>query len=84
VQIILESHSEHLLARLQRRIAENQFSAADSALYFTEFRDDQSVLSDLDVTMFGDITNWPKDFFGDQLGEAAARTLAGIDRQIRG
>jgi predicted ATPase len=84
VQIIIESHSEYLLTRLQRRIAENQFAAADSALYFTEFRYDQSVLNALDVTLFGDITNWPKDFFGDQLGEAAARTLAGIERQTRG
>jgi predicted ATPase len=84
VQIIIESHSEHLMERLQRRIAENKFASSDAALYFTEFRGDQSILSALDVTLFGDITNWPKDFFGNQLGEAAARTLAGIERQTKG
>lgn len=81
VQIILESHSEHLLLRLQRRIAEEQFSAQDAALYFTEYRDDQSRLTPLELDLFGNITNWPKDFFGDQIGEVAARTLAGINRQ---
>jgi len=34
VQIILESHSEHLLRRLQRRIAEEKLSPDDVALYF--------------------------------------------------
>jgi len=84
VQIILESHSEYLLLRLQRRIAEDKLSAADAAFYFTEFLDEQSTLTALDIDQFGNITNWPKDFFGDQMGEVAARTLAGIQRQTEG
>jgi hypothetical protein len=36
----------------------------------------------LQLDLFGNIKNWPKDFFGDQLGEVAARTTAAIDRQI--
>jgi len=82
VQIILESHSEHLLLRLQRRIAEEELAAGNAALYFTEYSDDQSRLTPLELDIFGNITNWPKDFFGDQLGEVAARTLAGINRQM--
>ena len=81
VQIILESHSEHLLLRLQRRIAEEQFITENAALYFTEYRDDQSLLTALKLDLLGNITNWPKDFFGDQMGEVAARTLAGINRK---
>src|SRR5579872_3252305 len=38
VQVILESHSEHLLLRLQRRIAEEDISANDVTLYFCEDR----------------------------------------------
>ena len=26
--------------------------------------------------MFGEITNWPEDFFGDEMGDIAARTRA--------
>src|SRR5690606_17010608 len=58
VQIILESHSEHLLRRLQRRIAEEQIAADDVALYFIEMKRGQSVLRPLDVDMFGNIRNW--------------------------
>jgi len=36
IQIILESHSEHLLRRLQRRIAEEKLEPKDTALYFCE------------------------------------------------
>jgi predicted ATPase len=84
VQIILESHSEHLLLRLQRRIAEGQFEAENAALYFTEYGEDQSHLTPLKLDLFGNITNWPKDFFGDQMGEVAARTMAGLDRKSKG
>ena len=36
VQVILESHSEHLLLRLQRRVAEQQLPASDVKLYFCD------------------------------------------------
>jgi len=32
--------------------------------------------------MFGEITNWPKDFFGDEFGEIAAIQEAGLKRKI--
>src|SRR4029079_2407774 len=36
VQVILESHAEHLLVRLQRRIAEEEISSDDVKLYFCD------------------------------------------------
>ena len=38
VQIILESHSENLLLRLMRRIAEEKMLADDTALYFCQIQ----------------------------------------------
>ena len=83
VQIIVESHSEHLLRRLQRRIAENQagMGPEDVALYFCEMAGGHSRLVPLDVDLCGNITNWPKDFFGDEFGEMAAMTRAQVERQ---
>jgi predicted ATPase len=82
VQIILESHSEHLLTRLQRRIAEGVLGAEDTALYFCDLRDGISRLTPLDIDTYGNISNWPQDFFGDELGELAAMTTAAADRQM--
>ncbi len=72
VQIILESHSEYLLRRLQRRIAEETLVKEDAALYFCDIADGASRLTPLELDVFGNITNWPKDFFGDEFGEMAA------------
>lgn len=81
VQVVVESHSEHLLRRLQRRIAEEQMTIEDTALYFCEIAEDGSKLTELDVDLFGNIKNWPKDFFGDEFGEMAAITRAAMLRK---
>ena len=81
LQIILESHSEHMVRRLQRRIAEKVFAPEDAALYFCELQTGESKLTSLDVDMFGDIHNWPDDFFGDLLGEVVAAFDAGLERK---
>jgi len=80
IQIIVESHSEHLLRRLQRRIAEEKFSQDNMALYFCSMDNGRSSLDPLDINMFGEISNWPKDFFGDEFGEIAATERAIIER----
>ncbi len=84
VQIILESHSEHLLMRLMRRIAEadNEFTKNDVAMYFCEnLNEGESSIKALDIDLYGSILNWPKGFFGDDFGEAAAITKAAIKRK---
>ena len=82
VQILFESHSEHLLRRLQRRIAEEEISKDDVGLYFCSADDSGgSNISLLEVDQYGNISNWPKDFFGDQFGEIAAMSEAALKRQ---
>jgi len=76
VQIILESHSEHLLRRLQRRIAEKELDAEEAAFYFCGMDAGETIVTPLKLDMFGNITNWPKDFFGDSFGETAAMSRA--------
>lgn len=81
VQIILESHSEHLLHRLQRRIAEEKIAADDTALYFCEINEGTSEIERLDVDEYGNILNYPPDFFGDDLGDLVAKTEAEMKRR---
>ena len=82
VQVLFESHSEHLLRRLQRRIAEEEIQKDDVGLYFCSADDSGgSSVSQLEVDQYGNISNWPKDFFGDQFGEIAAMSEAALKRQ---
>jgi len=80
VQVVVESHSEHLLRRLQRRIAEEAISPQDTALYFCKMGQAASRIERLEVDMFGRISNWPPDFFGDELEDLAAQTEAAARR----
>jgi hypothetical protein len=81
IQLIIESHSEHFLRRLQRRVAEGAIKPEDVSLYFCEIHDRESNLDALRVNSFGDIENWPADFFGDEMGELAARMEAAAHRE---
>ena len=81
VQIILESHSAHLLHRLQRRIAEEDISADQTAFYFCQINDGTSEIERLDVDEYGNIRNWPQNFFGDDLGDLVEKTKAEMQRR---
>ena len=84
VQIIFESHSEHLLRRLQRRVAEEKIDPESAALYFCEMDNGRSDLRPLKLDLFGNITNWPDGFFGDEFAEMAAMTKAAMKRKAQG
>lgn len=84
VQIIFESHSEYLLHRLQRRIAEEQLKRDDAALYFCDMNDDgSSRIEELRLDEYGNIANWPRDFFGDTTGDLVAMTEAEMQRKLK-
>jgi len=84
VQIIVESHSEHLMRRLQRRVAEADrgLSSEDVKLYFVSAREGTARAHDLALNEWGDIENWPRHFFGDEMGEIAAIAKAAIRRKL--
>ena len=84
MQIIVESHSEHLLRRIQRRIARGVLEAEDTALYFCHLENGTSAIETLDVDAYGNIRNWPENFFGDEMGELADMTVAAMERQKAG
>jgi predicted ATPase len=82
LQLIIESHSEHLLRRLQRRIAEQDtLHEKDVKLYFCDNVEGESTLTPLQLDMFGQIQNWPQGFFGDLTGDMLEMTRSRIERQ---
>lgn len=87
VQVIVESHSEHLLKRIQLRVAEENLengmsvSADDVRLWFIDQFGAESRATDLQINEFGEIVNWPDDFFGDPFGETARIARAGLRRR---
>jgi predicted ATPase len=86
VQVIVESHSEHFLLRLQRRVADETIPADHVKLYFCRpergsAKLGASKLEDLELDLFGNVQNWPENFMGNAAGELAAATKARLRRQ---
>jgi len=85
VQLIVESHSEHFLNRLQRRVAEGAVRPEDVAVYFCRRSgtpaDPVTELEPLQLNMFGEIENWPPNFFGDEMADVAGRAIAAMKRK---
>ncbi|MDE0262959.1 MAG: DUF3696 domain-containing protein [Bryobacterales bacterium] len=85
LQVIVESHSEHLLRRLQRRVAEDTVASEDVRLYFASMSTDGAAqLHDLRINQYGEIMNWPENFFGNELADISATRVAGLKRKARG
>lgn len=72
--IIAETHSEHLLLRLRRLIAEEKIKAEDVAIYFVEGDGINSNIKEIYLQDNGHIKpiDWPKDFFAESLKESIA------------
>jgi len=81
IQLIIETHSEHFLRRLQLRIAQKEIAWEKVAAYFVEPDDGRAHLERLKIDEFGNIRNWPKNFFGDEAGDIYARAEEKLNRQ---
>lgn len=81
VQLIVESHSEHFLNRLQRRVAEGSITPDKVAVYFCRRAGSATELEPLRLNILGEIENWPENFFGDEMADIAGRTLAAMKRR---
>ncbi len=85
IQLIIETHSEHFLNRLQRRIAEadaeHPISTEQVAAYFAHTTGSESKLEELEFNTDGDILNWPPNFFGDSMGDLFEKSKAAARRR---
>lgn len=83
VQFIVETHSEHLFRRMQTLVAGRTVAPGDVAMYFVERKEAAARLRALGLDEYGRVTDWPKDFFGDALGEAREQARLMFERQQR-
>ncbi len=75
-QILIETHSEHLLLRVRRRIAEGTLNPDQVAILFVEKHGGESKVRRLDLNSRGHFSDWPKGFFDEAYQEAMALATA--------
>ncbi len=83
-RFLVESHSEHLVLRLRRRIAEDESDALrhQVVILFAE-RDEQgdTAYRHVEVTETGGVTEWPEGFFDQGPDDAHRLLVAAASRQ---
>ncbi len=82
IQLIIETHSEHFLRRLQRRIAEDIVSQEKVSAYFANVSRTPAKLEPLQIDIFGSIQNWPDNFFGDEMGDITGQAKAAMKKRM--
>ena len=82
IQLLIETHSEHFLRRLQRRIAEEKLPQKKVSAYFAKAIGKQPVLETLDIDSFGNVRNWPEHFFGDEMGDITEQAKWTLKRRL--
>jgi len=83
IQLIIETHSEHFLRRLQRRIVEGAVSQKKVSAYFANITKTPATLEPLQIDIFGNIQNWPDKFFGDELDDITEQAKAAIKKRMQ-
>jgi predicted ATPase len=84
--VLVETHSEHVVLRVRRRIAEGVLPADQLALYFASrsLEKSKSYLTHIALSESGQpLEEWPEGFWGEDYDEAfhLARATLGRDRE---
>ena len=83
VGVIVETHSEHLITRLQRRIAEQTLDPEALAIYYVTPSAEGSTLKPVEINEYGQIPSAPEGFFEEGFEETFSLMSAVGKRKAR-
>ena len=84
-QVIVETHSEHLINRVQLRIADETIDRSDVAIYYFEATEQGTRIREVGLTEYGQYLTetLPEDFFDEGFVESYQLSKAIIARKER-
>jgi predicted ATPase len=82
-QVLVETHSDHVINRLVRRIVEDEtLNLKDLVgIYFIKPSENGSVYEEINIDDTKGITNWPPDFFDQTANEQMKIMQAGLKKR---
>lgn len=81
LSLLIETHSEHILTRLQRRVADGTLDPNDIAIYFISREDISSEVKKLSISKKGEFDYWPEGFFQDDYEDTIEILKASLKHQ---
>jgi predicted ATPase len=82
-RIIVETHSDHIINRLVRRIIEDDMLHLNDliGIYFIKQSENGSIFEEINIDDTKGITNWPPDFFDQAANEQMRIMQAGLKKR---
>lgn len=80
--VVVETHSESFITRIRRRAAEGKFNVDDIDITFVEPSNGGSVARRLEISQFGDLSEWPDGFLSAAEEDIRAILKANIERSM--
>jgi hypothetical protein len=68
---------------LQLRIAENIIPDTKVSAYFANITKTPATLDPLEINIFGNISNWPENFFGTEMDDITKHAKAVMRKRIQ-
>jgi len=82
LQLFVETHSEHLILRLQSHVASGTLKPSDIAVYYVYSKKGKKTVKRLELNEDGYfITEWPEGFFPERLNEAKKIAKANLAKK---
>jgi len=79
-RVLVETHSENLLLRVRRHVAEKRISPDQVGIYWVDDEGGQTTLRRLDIEPDGWVADWPDGIFAEAAAEARAIGRANRDQ----
>jgi predicted ATPase len=81
-KLLVETHSEHLLTRIQRRIAEGKIDTGNVALYYCEPSRKGTMIKRINIDQYGQFEpELPSSFFDESYTESRALLEAVVKKK---
>jgi len=68
--LLIETHSEHILSRIQRRVSDGTLKPEDVIIYFISKHGTKSKIDEISISDKGQFSYWPEGFFQDDFEDA--------------
>ena len=81
-RFIIETHSEHMLARIRRRIAEKKLDKSEIAIYYFNPTSDGTQISEIVLNEYGQYLSFPDGFFVEDFDETFEHLKAIREAQV--
>ena len=68
--LLIETHSEHIISRIQRRVVDETLKPEDVVIYFISKKGNKSDIKEISISRNGHFNYWPEGFFQDDFEDA--------------